>query len=69
MIIALHAGRVLMVVWIIYGLFQSFAPHLLHQPPSDVVASVNQHLVDRAQTLPMTATRLYTPPIVKDVFP
>jgi hypothetical protein len=56
-------------VWIIYGLFQSFAPHLLHQPPSDVVASVNQHLVDRAQTLPMTATRLYTPPIVKDVFP
>jgi hypothetical protein len=56
MIIALlHIGRVLMVVWIIYALFQLFAPHVLHQPPNDIVASVNAlvafalgHLMDRA---------------------
>jgi hypothetical protein len=56
MIIALlHVGRVLMVLWIIYALFQLFAPHVLHQPPNDVVASVNAliafalgHLMDRA---------------------
>jgi hypothetical protein len=55
MIIALlHIGRVLMVLWIIYALFQLFAPHVLHQPPNDVVASVNAlvafalgHLMDR----------------------
>jgi hypothetical protein len=56
MIIALlHIGRVLMVLWIIYALFQLFAPHVLHQPPNDIVASVNAlvafalgHLMDRA---------------------
>jgi hypothetical protein len=55
MIIALQIGRVLMVVWIIYALFLLFAPHVLHQPPNDVVASVNAlgafalgHLMDRA---------------------
>jgi hypothetical protein len=56
MIIALlQFGRVLMVLWIIYALFQLFAPHVLHQPPNDVVASVNAlvafalgHLMDRA---------------------
>jgi hypothetical protein len=55
MIIALHVGRVLMAVWIIYALFLLFAPHILHQPPNDVFASVNAlvafalgHLMDRA---------------------
>jgi len=55
MIIALQIGGVLMVVWIIYTLFLLFAPHVLHQPPNDVVASVNAlaafalgHLMDRA---------------------
>ena len=56
MIIALlHIGRMLMVLWIIYALFQLFAPHVLHQPPNDIVASVNAlvafalgHLMDRA---------------------
>jgi hypothetical protein len=55
MIIALQIGRVLMIVWIIYALFLLFAPHVLHQPPNDVVASVNAlvafalgHLMDRA---------------------
>jgi hypothetical protein len=55
MIIALHVGRALMLVWIVYALFLLFAPHLLHQPPNDVFASVNAlgafalgHLMDRA---------------------
>jgi hypothetical protein len=55
MIIALQIGRVLMILWIGYALFQLFAPHVLHQPPNDVVASVNAlaafalgHLMDRA---------------------
>lgn len=55
MIIALNLGRALMVVWIIYALFLLFAPHVLHQPPHDVFASVNAlvafalgHLMDRA---------------------
>ena len=55
MIIALQIGRVLMVGWIVYALFQLFAPLILHQPPNDVVASVNAlgafalgHLLDRA---------------------
>jgi hypothetical protein len=55
MIIALHVGRVLMVFWVLYSLFLLFAPHILHQPPNDVVASVNAlvafalgHLMDRA---------------------
>ena len=54
MTIALQFGRVLMVAWIAYSLFQLFAPHVLHQPPNDVVASVNAvgafalgHLLDR----------------------
>jgi hypothetical protein len=55
MIIALQIGRVLMVLWVLYALFLLFAPHVLHQPPSDVFASVNAlgafalgHLMDRA---------------------
>jgi hypothetical protein len=55
MIIALQIGRVLMIVWILYALFQLFAPHVLHQPPNDVFASVNAlvafalgNLMDRA---------------------
>jgi hypothetical protein len=55
MIIALHVGRVLMVFWVLYSLFLLFAPHILHQPPNDVFASVNAlvafalgHLMDRA---------------------
>ena len=55
MIIALQIGRVLMIAWIIYALFLLFAPHILHRPPNDVVASVNAlvafalgHLMDRA---------------------
>lgn len=55
MIIALHVGRVLMVLWIFYALFQLFAPHILHQPPNDVFASMSAlaafvlgNLMDRA---------------------
>lgn len=55
MITALHIGRVLMVLWILYSLFLLFTPHILHQPPNDVFASVNAlvafalgHLMDRA---------------------
>jgi hypothetical protein len=55
MMIALHVGRVLMMLWVIYALFLLFAPHILHQPPNDLVASVNAlaafalgHLMDRA---------------------
>jgi hypothetical protein len=55
MIIALQIGRLAMVAWILYSLFRLFAPHYLHQPPNDVVASVNAlgafvlgNLMDRA---------------------
>jgi hypothetical protein len=55
MMIALHVGRVLMMLWVIYALFLLFAPHILHQSPNDLVASVNAlvafalgHLMDRA---------------------
>jgi len=55
MIIALQIDRVLMIAWILYALFRLFAPHILHQPSNDVVASVNAvaafalgHLMDRA---------------------
>ena len=41
MIIALQIDRVLMIAWILYALFRLFAPHILHQPSNDVVASVN----------------------------
>jgi hypothetical protein len=36
MIPLLNVGRLLMVVWIVYGLILIFAPQLLHLPPSQM---------------------------------
>ena len=40
MIVLLNLGRLLMVVWIVYGLVLIFAPALLHRSPDQVGGAV-----------------------------
>ena len=55
MIILLNIGRLLMVVWVAYGLLLIFAPNVIHQAPDQtngiiqvVIAYSLGYLLDRA---------------------
>jgi len=55
MIILLNLGRVLMVLWIVYGLLLILAPGVVHRPPNAtsgaiqaIVAFAIGYLLDRA---------------------
>jgi hypothetical protein len=55
MIILLNTGRLLMVVWVVYGLLLIFAPGIIHKPPEQmngviqvVIAYSLGYLLDRA---------------------
>jgi hypothetical protein len=55
MIILLKIGRLVMVVWVIYGLLLIFAPNIVHKPPDQasgiiqvVIAYSLGYLMDRA---------------------
>ena len=55
MIILLNIGRLLMVVWVVYGLLLIFAPNVIHKAPDQtngiiqvVIAYSLGYLLDRA---------------------
>jgi hypothetical protein len=58
MIILLNIGRLLMVVWVVYGLLLIFAPSIIHKAPDQmngviqvVIAYSLGYLLDRALAL------------------